>query len=87
MPRCIGEHEGENYPIKEIFGEPFNFIVLNLKDKTSIGGWKWGSDFYLVTDDLKGDLTLGETPMLMPEISISVYLQLASRVMVTLNIA
>lgn len=42
MPRCIGEHEGENYPIKEIFGEPFNFIVLNLKDKTSIGGMKVG---------------------------------------------
>lgn len=42
MPRCIGEHEGENYPIKEIFGEPFNFIVLNIKDKTSIGGMKVG---------------------------------------------
>lgn len=72
MPRCIGEHEGENYPIKKIFGEPFNFI-MNLKDKTSFGGMKVGKWFYLVTDDLKGDLTLGETPMLMPENSISVY--------------
>lgn len=55
--------------------------------KLQLGGWNWGSDFYLVTDDLKGDLTLGETPMLMPKNNISVYEQLAIRVLVTLNIA
>lgn len=72
MLRCIGEYEGENYFIKKIFGELFNFI-MNLKDKILIGGWKWGSDFYLVIDDLKGDFILGETFMLMFENSISVY--------------
>lgn len=45
MLRCIGEYEGENYFIKEIFGELFNFIVLNLKDKILIGGMKVGKWF------------------------------------------
>lgn len=37
QPSDGGEHEGEN--LKEVFGEPFNFIKLNLNvNGNSIGG-------------------------------------------------
>lgn len=58
QPSDGGEHEGEN--LKEVFGEPFNFIKLNLNvNGNSIGG---KVVLYLVTEDLKGDLNLSEMP-------------------------
>lgn len=58
QPSDGGEHEGEN--LKEVFGEPFNFIKLNLNvNGNSIGG---KVVLYLVTEDLTGDLNLSEMP-------------------------